>query len=168
MNILLNLVDSGLKKILVILITAMVACVSWQVFSRYVLNDPSSITEELARFLLMWISLLGACYAYRTRMHLGLDLVVNQFSEKYQHKASQFALIVTMVFSVSVMVVGGFNLAWIAWELKQQSAALNISMAWVYSVMPISGLIITFYAGFYLFNHQAFVNALAPTHEGED
>ena len=161
-------INQLLKKLLVILLLAMVTTVSWQVFSRYILNDPSSVTEELARFLLMWISLLGACYAYRTRMHLGLDLMVNKLPGKYQIRASQFALVVTMVFSISVMIIGGLNLSWIAWELKQQSAALNISMAWVYSVMPLSGGLITFYAMYFLLNHDEFVNALTSTEEGEE
>ena len=53
---------------------AIVTVVCWQVFSRFILRAPSSYTEELARFLLIWIGVLGASYAYRTKAHLGLDL----------------------------------------------------------------------------------------------
>ncbi len=155
----LSFIDKILKKVLVALMAAMVIIVSWQVFSRYVLNDPSSVTEEIARFLLMWISLLGASYAYRTRMHLGLDLLVEKMPAQYQLRVNQFSIWVSVIFAAYVMVLGGMHLAEIAWELKQYSAALNISMAWVYIVMPISGALIVFYGVYFLTFPHEFIKA---------
>ncbi len=57
---------------------AIVLVVTWQVFSRFIIQSPSSFTEELSRFLLIWIGILGAAYAYKTKAHLGLDLFVEK------------------------------------------------------------------------------------------
>ena len=54
--------DRALSIGLVGLLGALVAAVVWQVVSRYLLNSPSSVTEEIARYLLIWVSMLGASY----------------------------------------------------------------------------------------------------------
>jgi len=145
-NRLIFFVDLWLARVLVSLLLAMVVTVSWQVASRYLFNDPSSVTEEIARFLLMWISLLGASYAYRTRMHLGLDLLVGKMSARTQYWVAQFGYGVALVFALTVMLCGGLHLVWLTWTLEQFSAALTIPMAGVYLVLPLSGLLISFYA----------------------
>ena len=70
-----RVLDALLKNVLIFLMLALVVSVSWQVISRYVFSSPSSWTEEVARFILIWVSMLGAAYAFRTRAHLGLDLL---------------------------------------------------------------------------------------------
>ena len=55
-------IDSILEKILVVIMSMMVINVLWQVFSRYVLANPSSFTDELARYLMIWVGVLGAAY----------------------------------------------------------------------------------------------------------
>ena len=67
-----QLIDSILEKILVVLFGIMILVITWQVFSRFVLNSPSSFTEELSTYILIWISLLGATYAFRKKSHIGI------------------------------------------------------------------------------------------------
>jgi len=62
--------DRILEPVLVMLLFALVVTVLWQVFSRYVLQAPSTATDEIARFLLMWTALLGAAWAVGQRAHL--------------------------------------------------------------------------------------------------
>ena len=61
----MNTVTKGLNNVLngllVSLMLGLIASVTWQVVSRYLLGDPSSVTEELARFLLIWSALAGQC-----------------------------------------------------------------------------------------------------------
>jgi TRAP-type C4-dicarboxylate transport system permease small subunit len=52
----------------------MVLNVAWQVLTRFVLQNPSSYTEELARYLLIWLGLLGAGYCVGQRSHLAIDI----------------------------------------------------------------------------------------------
>lgn len=55
-------VDRTIAAFSIMVMSVLVICVVWQVFSRYVLNQPSTSTDELARFLMIWVGLLGAAY----------------------------------------------------------------------------------------------------------
>lgn len=137
--------DRVLGIVLIILMTTLVAAVSWQVLSRYLLQAPSSWTEELARFVLIWLGLLGAAYAYRTRAHLGLDLLAQQLSGAARAAMELFVALAIIAFAVAVMVTGGAKLVLLTQELDQYSAVLGVRMALVYLVIPISGLLLVLY-----------------------
>jgi len=141
-----HFLDVVLKNVLIVLMVALVASVSWQVISRYVFSSPSSWTEEVARFLMIWIGLLGAAYAFRTRVHLGLDLLPKKLTGQSAKILKLFTLVVIVLFSVTVLIVGGGNLVALTWELKQYSAVLGLPIAFVYSVIPTAGLLICLYA----------------------
>lgn len=140
------ILDTILKNVLVILMAALVTAVSWQVISRYIFSAPSSWTEEVARFLLIWIGVLGASYAFRTGVHLGLDVLPKKLTGTPATVLKMFTVLVVMIFSVSVLMVGGSSLVMLTWELKQYSAVLGLPIAFVYSVIPISGVLISYYA----------------------
>ncbi|AWB69203.1 TRAP transporter small permease (plasmid) [Saccharobesus litoralis] len=146
MQQLVNVIESGLKKLLITLCALIVLGVTWQVFSRYVLQSPSSTTEELARFLLIWIGLFGAAYAYKMDSHLGLDVVVNKFNQQVRPWANVFAHVVVLFFAVAVMIIGGFSLVNLTMDPTQISAALQVKMGFIYSAVPISGIIISIFS----------------------
>jgi len=138
--------DSLLRYFLAALMALLVVSVTWQVLSRYLLDSPSSWTEELARFLLVWIGVLGASYAYRQKMHLGIDLLSQRLRGHSAFFLECLVNVVVIVFALSVMVVGGCRLVAMTWELNQVSPALGVPMAWVYAVVPVSGALIVLYA----------------------
>ena len=140
MTTLIKWIDAALSRFLVALMLALVAAVLWQVISRYVFSSPSSWTEEIARFLLIWISLFGAVWAFRTGMHLGLDILPKKLTGVSARRLRQFTLGLILLFSIAVLVVGGGSLVQLTWELKQYSAVLGLPMSLVYSVIPIAGL----------------------------
>jgi TRAP-type C4-dicarboxylate transport system permease small subunit len=146
MQKLTNILDAILKPTLIALVVLMVAAVSWQVISRYVFSSPSSWTEEVARFLLIWIGVLGAAYAFRTGMHLGLDVLPKKLTGTAASWLRYFTLTVVMLFSVAVLIVGGGSLVALTWELRQYSAVLGLPMAFVYSVIPLAGILICLYS----------------------
>ena len=146
MKSLIKILDSGLTKALILLMLALVVAVLWQVFSRYLFSSPSSWTEEVARFLLIWISLLGAVFAFRTGMHLGLDILPKKLSGGSARALKIFTLAMVLLFSGTVLVYGGASLVSLTWELRQYSAVLGVPMAFVYIVIPVSGVLICFYA----------------------
>ncbi|WP_390616114.1 TRAP transporter small permease [Maricurvus nonylphenolicus] len=139
-------VDNLVKWTLFFLMLAMVVDVTWQVASRYVFMRPSSYTEEIARFLLIWISFLGGAYAFRKKMHLGIDLLTEKLSVDKQRIANLFSYVVSGLFALLVLVFGGSQLTLLTWELEQVSGALGLPMAYVYSVIPMSGLLIVCYS----------------------
>ena len=69
------IVDRFLEGALAAILGGMVLVVSWQVLTRFLLRQPSSITEELVRFALVWLALLGASYGFGQRAHLPIDLL---------------------------------------------------------------------------------------------
>ena len=138
--------DKSLKSALAILMTAMVASVVWQVLSRYLFVVPAAWTEELARFLLIWIGMLGAAYAYRHGSHLGIDLLAKKFGESGRRILHRLIHTVCLLFAASVLVAGGGSLVSMTWELKQYSAAIGLPIAYVYAVIPASGILICLFA----------------------
>lgn len=139
-------VDRSLETALILIMAASVLNVLWQVFTRFILRNPSSFTEELARYLLIWVGLLGASYASGKKMHLAITVVLEGLKGKMRLGAELIIQACVFAFSLLVMVVGGFRLAAMTFTLKQISAALRIPLGYVYLVIPLSGLLIMFYA----------------------
>lgn len=138
--------ERGLSWLLVLLMVAMVADVTWQVASRFLLRAPSSFTEELAGFLLIWIGLLGAAYALRTRAHLGIDLLTARLTGATERSAAVFAHTLVLLFALTVMVVGGTRLVQLAFQLNQISAAMGLRMGYVYLAVPLAGLLMVVFS----------------------
>ncbi|PCI46621.1 MAG: TRAP transporter permease DctQ [Alphaproteobacteria bacterium] len=138
--------DKILSSLLVLLMGLMVLDVTWQIFTRFATSSPSSWTEELARFLLIWIGLLGAAWAYRTRAHLGLSYLVEQQSPEIQKALALFSYGASALFAVLVMIYGGGQLVALTLELNQYSPSLGWRIGYVYLVIPLSGMLITVYA----------------------
>ncbi len=139
-------IDRTLAVALMILMAANVLNVLWQVFTRFVLKDPSSFTEELARYLLIWVGLLGASYAAGKKMHLAIDIVLQTLSRGPRKWIEMLIQVFIFLFSLLVMVIGGIRLVAITLTLNQISAALRIKLGYVYLALPLSGLLIMFYA----------------------
>lgn len=162
MNTISNLLERLLALFLAFLMAAMVLDVTWQVFTRFVLNDPSSYTEEIARFLLIWIGLMGAAYAYRKHSHLSLELLIHKL-----HGANQLILVrviqlISFLFAATAMVFGGIKLMQLTLELNQITAATNINMGYIYSCIPLSGILICWFALEFFLNPEL---ALKPSEE---
>jgi len=135
-------VERTLAWLLALLMGVMVVDVTWQVVSRFLLHAPSSITEEVAGFLLIWIGLLGAAYGFRTRAHLGIDLLVSSLQGTARRTVTIVAHGLVLAFALSTMVVGGIMLVQLAFQLDQISAAMGIRVGMVYLALPLSGLLI--------------------------
>jgi len=146
MNKLISILDAFIEKLLMLLMLCIVLSVTWQVLSRYLLQSPSSVSEEIARFLLIWISLIGAVYCYRTKAHLGLNILTNKMLAKQQKIAAIFSHLMVFVFSGLVLVLGGVHLVELSFQPIQISPALGLPMGFIYSVLPISGLLLCFYS----------------------
>lgn len=141
-----SFLDRTLAGAICLLMIAMVFNVLWQVFSRWVLATPSSVTEELARYLMIWLGVLGGAYGVGTKSHLAVDFFTTGLKGASK-RWSQLAIEATvLVFAVGVMVGGGLRLVWITFTLGQTSAALGVPLGYVYLVVPISGICIVLYS----------------------
>ena len=143
-------VDRILGGFLIVLMGLAVVNVLWQVTTRFILSDPSSFTEELARYLLIWVSLFGAAYATGQRMHLAIDLLRTRLSGRMIHKHGLVVEACVMVFALAVMVVGGVRLVLLSFALGQTSPALGLPLGVVYLALPLSGALVALYAGLFM------------------
>lgn len=140
-----NKIEKSLEWFLVFLMSVLVIDVLWQVFSRYVLNSPSSFTDELAGFLLIWVGVLGAAYVAANREHLAIDLLVQRSSPERKYKLELIIAVCIILFSVTVLIIGGTWLAYTRFYLSVKSAALGLPLGIVYLVLPVSGILITYF-----------------------
>jgi TRAP-type C4-dicarboxylate transport system permease small subunit len=134
-----------LEVFLVILMSILVVDVLWQVFSRYLLSAPSSFTDELAGFLLIWVGVLGAAYVSGKKEHLAIDILVQKSPPARKRMLQYLIHSLVFLFALSVMVIGGVILMYTRFALDVKSAALQLNLGYIYIVLPISGLIIMFY-----------------------
>ncbi len=146
MTTLTHWIDKALSTLLIALMGLMVLVVTWQVVTRFLLPTPSSYTEELARFLLIWIGVLGSSYALRTRAHLGIDILSTKLIGKQKDALTVSICLLVILFATLIMLIGGIKLVMLTFSLEQTSAALGIKMGYIYSVLPLSGLLMIYYS----------------------
>ncbi len=137
--------DHTIEYSLVGLMVLMILNVSWQVFSRYFLSQPSSFTDELSRYTLIWLGMLGAAYVSGRSGHLAIDILPQSLKGASQVRLQILIYAIVVFFVASVMVIGGGNLVYITYTLQQKSATLQIPLAYIYSIIPISGLFVVYY-----------------------
>lgn len=126
------------KLLLIVLVVAMFLVVGLNVFSRYVLNSSLGWADELARFLFIYVSLLGAVLAYHRNEHVSLDILIERIKKPRFQK-------VVRVFGQSLIVIALGFFAFYSFEValsaRNVSPALYIPMSLVYGVMPVSGFL---------------------------
>jgi len=136
--------------LLILLMAAMVLDVTWQVFTRFILRDPSGFTEELAGFLLIWIGLLGAGYAYRVKAHLGIDVLTANLPKNKKQMSEILAASIVFLFALFIPLIGGVRLVDLTFTLKQISPVMGIPMGYVYLVLPLTGLLFMYYSIYFI------------------
>ncbi|WP_233558615.1 TRAP transporter small permease [Aquimarina sp. BL5] len=141
-----KVIDTFLEKALIIIFSIMLFSVIWQVFSRFLLKSPSTITDEISSFSLIWLGLLGAAYATGKRLHLAIDLIPGHIIAKKQQLYDGIIHGAVLIFGFLVMVVGGTRLCWLTFVFQQKSATLEIPLGFIYLVIPISGLLVCYYS----------------------
>lgn len=131
-----------LEWILILLVAGLVLDVLWQVFSRFVLNDPSSWTDELATLLIIWVAMIGASVAFIRNNHLGVDYFVGKLKPRPRLISEILVQVIICLFAVVVLLLGGAKLVMLTLLTEQVSPALLVKMGHVYIALPLSGLVI--------------------------
>jgi len=114
--------------------------------TRYALGEQAKWTEELARFLLIWVSLLGGAVAYRDREHLGIAFVVSSLEPSVRKGMSLLKEFLAIVIVVGVLIIGGLKLVSDALILEQTTPALGWQMGYVYLVIPMVGVLMLMFS----------------------
>ncbi|KAF0280144.1 TRAP transporter small permease [Spiribacter sp. 1M153] len=135
-------IDAVLQRVAVAGIVALIAVMSLQIVSR-VLFTATSWSEETARYLLIWLTFLGACLAYHRGRHIAVSVLADALPPHGRRICQGLIALVTIAFMSVLLQVG---LEYMALQSFQQSAALRIPMSVVYAVMPLSAAIMAYMA----------------------
>ena len=123
-----------------LLLLTMVALVFIQIVSRVIISSSFPWTEEIARFMMIWITFLGAAVAFQYGAHIGVEA----FVERLPAKVRSFFIVIAMLICLSffiLLIVFGYQLA--IGAFVQTSPALKIPMGYIYYIIPISGLLMS-------------------------
>lgn len=135
-----------LGQLAVVIFATLVVNVLWGVLTRYAFGQQASWSEELARFLLVWLAMLGAALAYIENSHLGVDVLTRPLHESARRLAHLTGHLLVLLFAAGVMVYGGGALFLERWDSGQLMPALQFRKAWFYLSVPVSGVLIALFA----------------------
>jgi TRAP-type C4-dicarboxylate transport system permease small subunit len=120
-------------EVLITIVTAMTVAVLLQVIFRYVFNHPLSWSEELSRYLFIWIFLLGASFAVHRRSHFGMDSFFKMLPDKGRHF---LIFIIDLFMGVVILLILVQGIVLVRNAAAQLSPAMRISMSWAYASLP--------------------------------
>ncbi len=134
-----HFLDCSLNILAGISFLAMVFLTCWQVFTRYILQNPSSWSEELVSYLFAWMSLLGASIVVGERGHMNIPIVVERMSDRWRKVFAIFSELVAGAFAAVILVFGGIQITSLA--MGQMTSSLGLPIGVFYIILPISGFI---------------------------
>lgn len=129
------------EAFIVLLMAAMSALIGTQIFMRYIMQSSLSWSEELARYLFIWMTYLGIAYAVRKDAHIRVTMGVELLSRRGQIAARIVTHLIFAAFAFFVMYQGWF-LVEKTLRFGQKSASLGIPMGIIY-MAPLTGFALT-------------------------
>lgn len=116
----------------------------WQVITRYVLNSPSVWTDEILRFQLIWLTMIGAPTAHGLNRVMAVTIFTDRIGKKAKNTNIIIVETIIVLFSIFILILGGLSVAMNA--STQVSATLGINMFFIYISVPISGVLFILFA----------------------
>ncbi len=140
-----KLLDKVLIFMCIFLCGAMVVVVSYQVAARFILNDPSAISEELANICFVWMGLAAAALLYGEKGHMNINFIPEKLGPYKSKFLTVFSELCTLAMASWVLLYGGYKIA--SNGMAQVNAAMNwLPIGVIYSIVPICGACVVFYA----------------------
>jgi len=138
-----NILNHTLYALAGVSFLAMVVVTCWQVFTRYILQNPSSWSEEMVSYLFAWMSLFGASIVAGERGNMNIPIIVERMGAKGRKFFAIFAEVIACIFAGGILVYGGMQITNLA--MGQMTSALGVPVGVFYTVLPISGFLIIAY-----------------------
>jgi TRAP-type C4-dicarboxylate transport system permease small subunit len=136
--------EKVLKSLIIILMAVMVVLIFANVICRYFLGSAIAWSEEISRFILIWMAFFGAILAYINNEHLGLDLVVRKLPVRLGCAVETIAYLL-IAYSLCLLITGGYALA--ENSITWLSPATGTSYGYVYMIVPICASIMLVQTG---------------------
>lgn len=137
-----TLLKHPFELLLCVLLVAIVTVTFIQVLFRYVFQLSLAWTEELARFIFMWLASLGAAYAFKTRSHFALRFIADKFSDTGQ---KILAALVTLLMSGFLLVFIWKAIEYVQSVSGQIGPSTSLPMAVPYFSAVVGGVLMLYY-----------------------
>jgi TRAP-type transport system small permease protein len=141
-----------LEYIVGILFTVLIFITLLGVFYRYILNDPISWTEEVGRYLMIWMTLFGATVGVKRGIHLRLDINLFSFFPKWAVPAGKMLIDICVMCFLFVVAYYGMKYCKVA--NAYTSPILGVPMGYIWGVVPLNGFLMLL-----LYGHSMLVEA---------
>jgi len=150
MDFLHKLIRKILEAACVVLFCALVACVTWQVFSRFVIARPSGFTEELAKIIFVWLALTASAYLFgETDGHMNIGLISDKAKGRKKIILSLLSQTAILLFAAFVLVFGGRKA--VINGLRQINPAIpQITTGHIYMALFICGICTSFFCAHFI------------------
>ncbi len=139
MNKINEIIDKVMTAFLAIAMLSLLLGGTWQIFTRWVVRDPSTFTDEFLRYALIWSAMIGSAYCFYKNEHLALDLFSSKARGVPKILLTIFIESAIIFFVVYVFIWGGIK---VASNATNASSVMKIPFKVLYSVFPISGVLI--------------------------
>lgn len=136
--------DQALGWINAFLFGFMVVVGTYQILVRYLFNKPSTVSEELLTYSFTWMALFAAAYVFGKREHMRMGFLADKITGGRKRILDMVIEGIVCLFAAVVMVYGGIQITVLT--MTQKTASLGIPMGYVYSVVPVCGLLIILYS----------------------
>ncbi len=141
-NAICTFIERGCSYLVILLMAAIVLIVSLGVFFRFVLNNSLSWTEEIAKYLLVWLSFIGSATALRKGTHIGITILSDTFKGKVKNIAE--------IFVSAAILTASYYLMYYGWRFAvnakiQTAATIDLSLFWVMVCVPVSGVLMALF-----------------------
>ncbi len=128
--------DNFEENMLILILAVALSIIFLQVVMRYVFQNSLSWSEELGRYLFIWMTWLGTGYAVRQKRHLRIEMLADLFQERGKLLLDIFAMTIWCGFTI-FLIVKGSTITSMVWRREQYTAALEIPMAFAYASVPV-------------------------------
>jgi TRAP-type transport system small permease protein len=129
----------GVGVLIALLLVVMTVLITWQVFARFVMGTPLRFSEEIARFAMIWLTLLGAAYAYRKGSLISVD-ILHEWSPPIVRKVLNIVVFSLSAVFAFILVRFGFDMTMTV--SGQSGPSTGISMFWPNLAIPLAGIMI--------------------------
>ena len=136
----MNLVVS---TICIVLFAVMVVVGTYQIITRFIFNNPSTVSEELLTYTFAWMAIFSSAYVFGKRDHMRMTFIADKLPKEQRKILEIIIELLIIAFAVIVLIYGGFTIMGLT--MTQKTASLGVMMGVIYAVVPICGILIAIY-----------------------
>ena len=140
-------IAAWMERILIILCAALFLIMTFaafmQVFTRFILGSPWKWTDEVCRYSLVWLTMLGAALGVKRHSHLAIDAVIHLTPAPFQNIAARGGSLLTALFGC-VLTYQGIVLCMTF--MQQRTSVLGLPMGMVNSAIPVFSVFLVIFS----------------------